>query len=119
MTSDLIKLSGKDYPIRFDMAALKEYKAITNNDVLSGFENTTDNIITLAYCVLKSGHRFNNPTNEFQFSIEQVSGLIEVADIPKITKKLLQSLGIDVDKINKQVKEIEPTDESGEVYGIA
>lgn len=83
---DKIQFLNKDYPIRFDFRALKEFKTITGNDVLKTFDSSdTDNIITLAFTALKSGHFLQNPTSpEFPLTIEHVSSLISLRDMKKI-----------------------------------
>jgi hypothetical protein len=87
-----INLSGKNYPLRFDMRALKEYKSISKNDVLVQFDNNTDNVVTLTYCAIKSGYLFEKQT--FTITEEEVSSMIELSDISKITKALIEQLGI-------------------------
>jgi hypothetical protein len=107
-----IELSGDKYPIRFDFRALKEYKAITKNDVLTGFESNTENVITLTYCALKSGHIYNKKT-QFELTEDAVAGIIDVSDLNKITTLLVQQIGFN------NPKEKEEQEESGETSGIA
>lgn len=90
---DTINLSGKNYPIRFDFRALKEYKSISKNDVLLGFEQTTENIITLTFCALKSGHLFSS-TTEFAMSEDGVSSVLSLPDMANVVKALIEQLGV-------------------------
>jgi hypothetical protein len=105
-----IKLNGKDYPIRFDFRALKEYKSKTKNDVLVKFDSSTDNIITLSYCSLKSG-ALNN-SEEFGMSEEDVSKLVTIKDMMLIVAGLKEELGISDDD-DKKESTLKPGEASG------
>lgn len=79
---DYIKLSDKDFPVRWDFMALKEYKAMTKNDALVKFENSTENVIALAFCGIKHGHRFLS--EKFELKSEDIAGLMLPRDIHAI-----------------------------------
>jgi hypothetical protein len=113
---DNINLSGKNYPIRFDFRALKEYKSISNNDALTGFVNNTDNIVTLTYCALKSGQLFNDKKVEFTMTEEDVSSILGVGDTMKVVNAFLEEVGVkgDQDKADKSEPE-KPGEVSGTV----
>jgi hypothetical protein len=85
---DYITLSDKQYPLRFDLRALKEYKAKTKNDVLEEFKATTENIIALAYCAIKSGYKFSNEDGS-KLTEELVADITTVRDLKKITAALI------------------------------
>jgi hypothetical protein len=87
-----INISGKNYPLRFDMRALKEYKSLTKNDVLVQFENNSDNVVTLTYCAIKSGYLFDKAT--FTITEEEVAEMLLISDIEKITNALIYQMGI-------------------------
>lgn len=104
MSDDSIQLSGKNYPIRFDFRALKEFKGLTGHDVLKGFDaKDTDHIITLTYTALKSGFILNNPNSECLLTIDQVSQMISLRDMKRV-----------IDAFLNEVKDLKSTqDESG------
>jgi hypothetical protein len=88
-----IKLSGKEYPIRFDFRALKEYKSITKNDLLVDFEQSTDNVAALAYVALKSGYYEENPNaSDFNLNEESVSRICAVGDLMKIVNAFMKEI---------------------------
>jgi hypothetical protein len=111
-----INLSGNNYPIRFDFRALKEYKSISKNDALTGFQNNTENIVTLTYCALKSGHMFKDKRNDFTLTEEQVSEILGVRDMFKVVDAFMKEVGID---LNKSDNEHAEAPKEGEASGIA
>lgn len=89
-----INLSGKEYPIRFDFRALKEYKAITKNDILISFDQNTDNVVTLTYVALKSGFMEENPNaTNFNLDEEGVSKIVALGDMMKVVNAFLKEIG--------------------------
>lgn len=114
---DNIELSGKKYPIRFDFRALREFKALTKNDVLKNFDaKDTDNIITLTYVALKSGFFFTNPNaQDCPINEEQVSRLVSLSDMKQVIKALVDDLR---PMMPKEVVDAMDSEDEGEIPGI-
>lgn len=107
-----IELNGEKYPLRFDMRALKEYKSLSGNDVLVGFDHKTENIIHLAFCGIKSG--FLLEKMEFKMTDEELSSVIGIGDLKKLINSLHEQMGIDINKKDALEK---TQDAPGEIYG--
>jgi hypothetical protein len=89
---DEIQLSGKAYPFRFDMRALKEYKAKTKNDILIGFDQSTENVIALTFCAIKSGLKFRGEDFS-KLTEDDIADIVTVADLKLITSALISQVG--------------------------
>jgi hypothetical protein len=113
---DNIELSGKKYPIRFDFRALKEFKALTGNDVLKEFDpKDSHNIVILTYTALKSGFFFVNPSAQAcPITEEDVSRLLSIRDVSKVIAAFMEevnSIGAPDSDNNSDVP--------GEIPGVA
>ena len=81
---DHVTLSEKEFPVRWDFLALKEYKAMTKNDALVSFENSTENVIALAFCGIKHGYRFLG--EKFDMKPDEIAGLMLPRDLAVIVQ---------------------------------
>jgi hypothetical protein len=89
---DLITVGGKEYPVRWDMAALKEYKSFTKNDAISGFEGTTENILALVFYGIKGGYRFTE--QKFDLTSEALAAAMMPREIKPIIKVFGEQCGL-------------------------
>jgi hypothetical protein len=89
---DEIQLSGKAYPFRFDLRALREYKAKTNNDILLGFDQSTENVIALTFSAIKSGLKFKGEDFS-KLTEDDIADIVTVKDLAMITAALISQVG--------------------------
>jgi hypothetical protein len=89
---DNITIADATYPVRWDMLALKEYKALTKNDAIAGFEGTTENLIALVYVGIKGGSRLSG--EKFEMKQDDIAAILMPKEIKAIVKVFGEQCGL-------------------------
>lgn len=92
-----IEISGKHYPVRYDVNALCDYEEITGREIWDKKLGLKE-IRALVYVGLKAGHAFEQ--RPFNLTLTDVGDFISIQDM----KKKSGVVGACLEKLNEDLK---------------